>query len=255
MNMTKTCCKKECTRQNPQSIENFHKNKCAKDGLNSECKTCKNARETIYRNENRLILRIRSKKQRDKNPDYHNNWVKNNKEDHAIIQKRSKDKNREEIRKKSLKYYYKNREHELAKAKKRRDENPEKERAKGRRFRQNNPGKVNVKTARRRTAKLQRTPIWLTGDQLSQIENYYIQASYLTEETGINCEVDHILPLQGKNVSGLHIPSNLQILSRTLNIKKGNRILEENSELYKECEEFKKKILSGLLKNKNCPFT
>jgi 5-methylcytosine-specific restriction endonuclease McrA len=49
----------------------------------------------------------------------------------------------------------------------------------------------------------------------------------LNKSTGVQWHVDHIIPLQGKNVSGLHVPENLQVIQGSLNIKKGNRFDNE----------------------------
>jgi len=73
---------------------------------------------------------------------------------------------------------------------------------------------------RRQAAKLQRTPSW-ANDQL--VTAYYKEAKQLEELTGIQFHVDHIIPLRGEMVSGLHVETNLQILTAHENRSKKNR--------------------------------
>ena len=63
----------------------------------------------------------------------------------------------------------------------------------------------------------QATPSWTDNNA---IKEFYITAQRLSKETGISHEVDHIIPLQGKIVSGLHVPANLQILTEKENQRK-----------------------------------
>lgn len=91
-------------------------------------------------------------------------------------------------------------------------------------YKKNNSGKMNALSAKRHSAKLQRTPKWLTSLHYSQIEMFYDAAQRLTTEFGIPMDVDHIVPLQGKNVSGLHVPWNLQVITEQENANKYNRI-------------------------------
>lgn len=75
-----------------------------------------------------------------------------------------------------------------------------------------------------RTKRLrQATPSW--ANTLA-IEEMYIQARMLTTSTGIKHEVDHIIPIKGAVVSGLHVEYNLQILTKTQNRDKWNHLLQ-----------------------------
>jgi 5-methylcytosine-specific restriction endonuclease McrA len=71
-------------------------------------------------------------------------------------------------------------------------------------------------SARQKRVK-QATPKWAN---VSAIKEFYIGAQRLSKETGIPHEVNHIIPLQGKLVSGLHVPTNLQILTEKENQQK-----------------------------------
>lgn len=85
-----------------------------------------------------------------------------------------------------------------------------------------NPGYYTAKAAKRKAAKLLRTPKWLTIEQFKDIEKFYLHAQELKKNNSTKYHVDHIVPLQGKTVSGLHVPWNLQVLSESDNAKKNN---------------------------------
>ena len=67
--------------------------------------------------------------------------------------------------------------------------------------------------------KLQRLPKWLTEEQLQQIKDFYVNCPQ-------GMTVDHIYPLQGRYVSGLHHPDNLQYLTKSANSRKYNNCPE-----------------------------
>ena len=91
-------------------------------------------------------------------------------------------------------------------------------------YAQSNRHKVNASVARREAAKAQRTPVWLTEDDHWMIEQAYELAALRTKMFGVAWHVDHILPLRGKTVSGLHTPYNMQVILGSENCRKGNRV-------------------------------
>jgi hypothetical protein len=89
-------------------------------------------------------------------------------------------------------------------------------------WRKNNRDYCNYATATYKANKKFRTPKWLTVEQQKQIKLWYHRAKLASIFTGNIYEVDHIIPLKGDKVSGLHVPWNLQILTKTENVKKSN---------------------------------
>lgn len=83
-----------------------------------------------------------------------------------------------------------------------------------------NPGYHAFTSSRRRLIETKQTPSWA---DLKAIQKIYDLSKQFTEGTGIQHEVDHYYPLRGKTVSGLHVPENLQIITRKENHKKLNK--------------------------------
>jgi hypothetical protein len=150
-------------------------------------------------------------------------------------------KNRDRIKEMNTKYYFDNLESRKEvndlRHKKYRAENPDKVKQSrqawrdanreeqnliSKKWREANPEKCAAYVRNRQAAKLQRTPRWLTINDMQRIEDFYLEAIRRTQETGIRWHVDHIIPLRGKKVSGLHVPENLQVITAIDNQRKMN---------------------------------
>lgn len=184
----KNCTNKNCKQVNPQSLDYFSKKKGSKDGLRYLCKKCDYERIQEYYKDNPDKKKAHVKKSRVKHTEKY----------------RAADK----VRNKAY----------LGKP-----ENNKKHAELCSKWKKDNPGKCNAISAKYHASKLQRTPPWLTKLHYQQIEIFYDAAAKLSKEFGILMEVDHIIPLQGENISGLHVPWNLQVISKSQNCQKKNK--------------------------------
>ena len=101
--------------------------------------------------------------------------------------------------------------------------NREKETARKKLWRESNRGKVRATQANRVASLKRAAPTWLGNGELRMIRAIYEMAERLTRCTGIPHQVDHIVPILGKNVCGLHVPWNLAVIPADVNRRKGNR--------------------------------
>lgn len=103
--------------------------------------------------------------------------------------------------------------------------NPSKRRNAVAAWKKENYARVLYLNAKRQASKLQRTVSWSNPQKIAE---KYEEAVRLSKETGTPHHVDHIIPLQGELVSGLHVENNLQILTAIDNMTKGNKFEETN---------------------------
>lgn len=91
-------------------------------------------------------------------------------------------------------------------------------------YKRRNKSKVRFYTAKRRALKKKATPSWTTKEDLLKMESFYLAAVAFEKLAGCKLHVDHIVPLQGKEVCGLHTHWNLQLLTEEENLIKRNLI-------------------------------
>jgi hypothetical protein len=102
-----------------------------------------------------------------------------------------------------------------------RERNPEKYVEVSRKTRKKNSARILANKAKYRAVKAQRTPVWLLPIDYFEMECIYRYRNSL-RDCGLSYEVDHIVPLQGKTVSGFHVPENLQVIPAWQNRLKNN---------------------------------
>ncbi len=221
---------------NPLLTSEFRVDRTRKDGLSFYCKDC-------YKKQARLHYSKNSKKLNEKTKE----WAKNNPDKIAANTKRySNTKTAIELRKNRDKRYresgikvqsrqdaiadwhrrdYKNNpDKRKRQSKKWRDLNKLQVSHTSKKWRKNNPERAALWSTRRVGYLKIATPTWVCLEQIKQI---YLERDRITNETGIIHHVDHIIPIQHKQVCGLNVPWNLQIIPAFDNLSKGNRLTDQ----------------------------
>lgn len=201
----KTCSAcKECKPPN-----DFNKNKSKPDGLGTECRQCRRVYDKKYREQNfetiRAASRVYYQLNKEARKEYNQNYYR---------------LNSEKICKSVAQYSQKHPEVAAKAGKKWSEKNKVKERERLRKYQADNPHKMLARKTKYRATQLNATPAWSNA---SEIVDFYEAARAFRIYTGQEYHVDHIVPLQGKTVCGLHVPANLQVLTGSDNISKGNR--------------------------------
>lgn len=161
-----------------------------------------------YYQENKEKIRLREKKYREVN-----------KEKIALRIKLQRIRDAEQYKKRTSKYRDNNRDQLRKIAKEYRERNKELCYQRIKDWEKRNKGKRKAYKAKRRAIQLKAVPKFANLNKIKEIYK--------------NCpkgyEVDHIIPLQGKTVCGLHIETNLQYLSIKANRSKGNKLIQLNN--------------------------
>ena len=134
-------------------------------------------------------------------------WWENNKEIHNARVKRWQTANKDKMR---------------ADAKAWQAANPDKVAAMKKRYRDAHPDKATALAVISVAKRAKRVPKWLTVDDKWMLTEAYALAKLRTKMFGFEWEVDHIIPLRGERVSGLHVPTNVRVVPKALNRAKRN---------------------------------
>ena len=143
------------------------------------------------------------------------------------VQRRQRERyyaKREQYLERKREYYQENKEVIRAKQEEYRKENYDKILETNAKWRKDNPVQAQMSCINYRYRKAKAVPSWLTKEDKANITAIYAECKQTTEETGVPHHVDHIIPINGENVSGLHVAWNLQVVPASYNLSKKNKV-------------------------------
>jgi len=204
--------KKCCACKQAKPLDAFHKNKSKPDGLATQCKPCTRVYNKKYRDQNLESIRASDRA-----------YYQLNKEERKEYNQNYYRLNAEEICKSVAEYAQEHPEVAANASRRWRKKNKLKERKRLRKYQADNPHKMLARKTKYRASQLQATPPWLTSQDRTDIEDFFLAARMFRIYTGQEYHVDHVVPLQGKTVCGLHVPWNLAVIEEVENKTKSNR--------------------------------
>jgi hypothetical protein len=146
-------------------------------------------------------------------------WANNNSDKRKEINNKYNKNNRDKRRTSYLNWVMNNPEKAKTNSINYRKRNRHKLSARTKAWAMNNPDKYKLLKIAYQNRRYQATPLWYETDL---VKHLYLKRDQLSKLWGITLHVDHIIPLQGKNVCGLHCWNNLQLLEASLNQSKSN---------------------------------
>ena len=192
--MQKTCNK--CKLEKPSS--DFYANSRTADGLNTFCKECHKADSKTRRQ-----VKQQDPQYRQREAERKKQYRLRDRGNHRAYMKDWHIRNAAQQRIYNKKYREERKEYFIA-------------------YARNNKAQTLARTRAYQTAKIHRTPKWLTAADYFEMECVYKYCGAL-RSIGLDYHVDHIIPLQGRTVSGLHVPNNLQVIHASDNLAKSNK--------------------------------
>lgn len=188
-----------CGAEKP--LDEFHRDNAASDGRSRRCKECAKARSRRWNAENR------AKKSASGKAHY-----EANKPAYRAYTRKWRSENAERYRAANAARAARNSQHAVERVAAWRKENPEWAARKRR-----------EDTARRRAMIKRACPPWADHEKIAEV---YALADRLSRETGVPHDVDHIIPIAGRLVCGLHVHTNLRAIPASENRKKSRKEIE-----------------------------
>ena len=204
---------KRCTKcKQTKHPSEFHRNKSKPDGMATECKPCAVERAAKWFETNKERHRDSSKSRYQRNPESYKQraraWEQLNRE------------RKRELRRSA---YAANREHKLEQSRASWAKHAEKRNATKKAYRLANPERGAEYVRARQSRQQKAMPPWADRKAILSI---YAECRRMSEVTGIKHHVDHIYPLKGATVCGLHVAENLRVIPAADNQTKANKFPE-----------------------------